>query len=224
LRPALLLLVLLLLSAGARAQELPHLSDRGRTMVDGALSVAWSNAREPGYVLRRDNVSASANPSWLYFVRDRIGIGAYLGYRFARHDFTDAELQSASWDPVPRDFRNRDHEVSAGFIVALELPLVERLSLFVRPYLGVSLRLREYARVESVQLSPPFAGDGFTATWQAGHEHDTRVQLGVRAPLTYQASDKLGIGFGPDFLYQDLTSRDFASLRIGVSTWLARSF
>jgi hypothetical protein len=50
------------------------------------------------------------------------------------------------------------------------------------------------------------------------------VQLGVRVPLTYQVSDKLGIGIGPDFLYQDLTSRDFVSMRIGVSTWLARSF
>jgi hypothetical protein len=87
------------------------------------------------------------------------------------------------------------------------------------------LRLREYVRVESVDPSGPFVdGPGSTRVWQVGHQHDVRVQLGVRVPLTYQISDTIGIGFGPDLLYQDLTSRDFVSIRIGVSTWLARSF
>lgn len=219
-------LLLLLVCSSARAQPKlpPRMSDRGRHMLEGALGGSWSNEDEPGPFDRAPVWSAYAQPSWVYFVRDRVGVGAYLGYRIARVSTgIDREtwLQasaSPSRDSGAQAWKGPlQHDLSAGISAAFELFESGRLSLFARPYVGVSVYFREVRALR--YTDSPFDPVGLASR----RRHDARAQLGLRLPLVYQVSSAIGLGFGPDLLWENLAG-GFDNVRLGVSSWLARTF
>lgn len=201
-----------------------RLSDRGRQMVEGALGGSWSNESEPGFFDRSPVWSVYAQPSWLLFIRDRIGLGAYAGYQVRRPSTgLDPETamqapQDLSGQPVPKIWiAPIEHDFSAGVSAAFELALSGRVSLFVRPYLGMALLRRE---VNSFRWSPA-ASSGVVL--QQVTRLDWRSQAGVRLPLVVQVSSHVGLGFGPNFVWENLAG-EFNSVRLGFTSWIARSF
>jgi hypothetical protein len=208
----------------AEAAPSARLSDRGRQMVEGALGGSWSNESEPGFFNRTPVWSVYAQPSWVLFVRDRIGLGVYAGYQVRRPSTgLDPETamqapQNLSGQPVPRFWiAPIEHDFSAGFSAAFELVLSGRLSLFVRPYLGMALRRREVNRL----FWSPGAANGI-ALGQVTRL-DWQSQVGMRLPLVVQVSSHVGLGFGPDFLWENLAG-NLNSVRFGFTSWIARSF
>lgn len=221
----LVVVVVALLSSSTRAQDgapRQRLSDRGRQIVDGSLIGSWSSGNEANSLFPASNVSVSLQPSWLLFVRDRIGLGAYAGYRYARGSFAHPFVSDLGLPPSAWHYR--DNELSAGITSALELYESGRFSLFLRPYLGLAVRWREHDVLELSQAEAPFAGDGVSTFSRRQQARDVRLQAGFRIPFTYQISSALGLGLGPDFLWQNLFDGHFNAYRIGISSWLARSF
>lgn len=224
-----LFLLALLASATVHAQAaevrtVPRLSDRGRQMVEGAVGGSWSNESEPGFYNRSPVWSVYAQPSWLLFVRDRVGLGLYVGYEVRRPSTgLDRELasqspQDLSGPPLPPIWQAPiEHDVAAGVSAAFELVLGGPVSLFVRPYLGLSWRTRE----RNMFGLDPGAPSGVAVRQVT--QVDRRTQVGVRVPLVVQLSSHVGLGFGPDFLWENLAG-DFNAVRFGFTSWIARSF
>ncbi|MEY4508627.1 MAG: hypothetical protein RLZZ450_749 [Pseudomonadota bacterium] len=156
-------------------------------------------------------------------MRDRIGLGLYAGYEVRRPSTgIDPETaqqapQDLSGQPAPRIWiAPIEHDVAAGVSAAFELFASGRVSLFVRPYLGMSLRRRE-VRTWRWSADPL----GITLTQQT--RIDLRSQAGLRLPLVVQVSRNIGLGFGPDLLWENLAG-DFNAVRFGFTSWIARSF
>ncbi|MDB4985196.1 MAG: hypothetical protein JWN04_374 [Myxococcaceae bacterium] len=223
------LAIALSLCSTVRAQDaahlrMPRLSDRGRQMVDGSLGGSWSNEREPGFDDRSPRYSVWLQPSWVYFIRDRIGLGAYLGYRLSRVSTGyDSQLyrQAREGTTSARLYSPLNHDLSAGITAAVEVFVLGRLSLYARPYLGLSVLWRAFS-YSNLDPGHPEAHVRSPFGFHVEHDHELRAQLGVRLPLVYQLSNAVGLGFGPDLLWENLAG-DFNALRLGVSSWLALS-
>jgi hypothetical protein len=214
-RPA-LLTVLLLLTAVAPARAEERLSARGHQIVDGTTGFAWSNGDTPGSYARPPEYQLWVQPSWLYFVRDRVGVGAYVGYEYGRATQTFV-LDSSARAPQVLQRSAPVHTLALGATFAFEVLTLGRVSLYARPYLGVAwVHRRRYA------LVPLRADPSLELQLHARSESHWQPQLGVRAPVVYQVSAQLGLGLGPDLQIDLLPGQTV--VRLGFSTWIARVF
>ncbi|MDB4985679.1 MAG: hypothetical protein JWN04_857 [Myxococcaceae bacterium] len=125
--------------------------------------------------------SVSVEPSWIYFVRDHIGLGGYFGYEAGRGDF----LSRGSY---------RDQGASLGVTGAFEVGSSGRWGVLLRPSLGAAARFRKYEHSQSGVLPGADTASSIDALFdpKARIEHlkqrDLRGQLQLRASLVYALS------------------------------------
>lgn len=224
-----LLALLLGWSCSALAQEPTPLSAQGRQLLDGSFGASWSNARQPGLYYRTPHYAVWVQPTWVYFVRDGIGLGAYVGYRFAREStgIEGATFRQARPNPQLDErgdsytHQPSSHDVSLGITAALELFASGRVRLFARPYLGLAVAWNE---LRTYDVFSDFGSIGQTRSFTGWEwRHELRPQAGIRLPAVYQLTSNLGLGLGPDLHWQR-TSNGFHSFSAGISSWIARAF
>jgi hypothetical protein len=167
--------MMLSFTSSAFAQTQPEgeaatrLTSRGRVMLTGNFGGFWSNdvGSGPGSLY---HWGVFASPGFLYFVRDHIGAGAFVGASYRRGAF-------------PRDLRER--EASAGLRMAFEVPLGERASVMFWPWLSYHLAARDevvyYSEGAPLEQSLRFA------------------EVGLQIPLLFHLSSSVAFGFGPCF-------------------------
>lgn len=221
-RTLLFLILSTLGASAARADEPARYSDRGRTLLGGSLRGTWygrgglpGDTTLPGW-------SVAIEPSWIRFVSDGIGVGAYVGYQATKGSFFSGG-------------RYFDQQLSLGFSSAFEVWASGPWGFLLRPYLGLSLRFRDYHPPPGSGPANPSTGV-FTAAGLVDpsvgiEQRDVRAQLGVRAPLVYAVSSSVVLGFGPDLLYEGTfvhnplaRSERFDGFRIGFSSFIGATF
>jgi hypothetical protein len=154
--------------------------------------------------------AAWLQPSLVYFVRDRIGIGAYVGYEFGRRD--SVALESVT-----------THGLGAGLIAMAELPLGPKLGLLSVLQVGYLHRL--------VRRDAGFDPD-YDVDRAIQNGHLGQVVVAGSVPFLIHASSSVAFGFGPTVRFAPYVtaSSDYANakharpLQIGASSWIGVSF
>ncbi|HEX5658693.1 MAG TPA: hypothetical protein VFX59_15935 [Polyangiales bacterium] len=182
-------------AATASAQTQPeHLSGRGRLLIAGELGGWWQN---------HDNWHVNLGPSVAYFLRDRIGLGAYLTYRNARQSF---------WG-----LRQRSYDVGVSSVN--ELPLAERLSLW--PIVSVGyLRRNEDSPSFGVQATTPGVGQIGGGLSVFSPVARNWMHFGLFLPLVYQINSHVGVGMGPDVALDWAPDTTATDVQVGLKTWI----
>ncbi|MDB4985195.1 MAG: hypothetical protein JWN04_373 [Myxococcaceae bacterium] len=195
--------------------EPPRLTDRGRLLLAGSFGGYWSNNADSPGLTRYPTWSVWTSPSLLYFVRDRLGLGAYLDYSYRK-------LPGA----IVSETRQ---ELGGGIQAAYELAFTHRLGWLLTPQLGYERRWR----TASDGTDPPAS-----RVWQQrsplriiSQPRFDQLRCALFAPIVYHVSDSVGIGLGP-WLYWDfyIRPRDlddgsrYQHLRVGASSWIGGSF
>jgi hypothetical protein len=176
-------------SEGAAAR----LTARGRFMPSGSIGAFWSND-EPAFFASYGSYATwnlEVAPSLVYFVRDDLGVGlaASFGYQRGRFSQTD---------------RFKSYDVSLGVNAIWNVRLGGRLSLMVQPFVGYaqSSLIERFRRpwYEDIGLGPSAsasdASETEKSTWLLRY-----ARFGLALPLVFAISDAVGIGVGPDLLY-----------------------
>jgi hypothetical protein len=185
-------------SGDARASD--RLTSRGRFMPGGEVSAFWSNDQPTlfGNYATYSTWDLSVAPSLVYFVRDDIGIGIAGGGGYRRGKLSPRERYSTS-------------EWSIGATFVWNVSLGARFSLMLRPFLGYAWAEQK----DHVIFPSEFAGPNVLVP---GALDDDPLFVGVTSrlsyvrfalslPVVYAITDSVGIGIGPNFLY-DLCFRD----------------
>lgn len=183
----------------ASEQAPKRLTDRGRLMVGGRISGGWSNDTREGWGAY-NRWWVSLHPSATYFVRDRVGVGAWAGGGTGR-----GRLRSVS-------------EASVGFQGLFDVRLGPRVSLFVQPFAGYQYEL-------SSAVGQVLRTDALLAFDEIQIKRHY-VRLGTDLPLVFHVSDSVAIGLGPqvtlDIFVKEDTKPDVvsgASAYSGASNW-----
>ncbi|MDB4986534.1 MAG: hypothetical protein JWN04_1712 [Myxococcaceae bacterium] len=217
--------------AGARAQPdeayeptalpvKPSFSSKGRTLVAGSIGGHWSNNN----MAARD-WSISLNPSAAHFVKDRIALGVTPQYSVGSETLG---LGAA-----------RFQDLGFAAYALFDVPLAQRVSLFVIPSLGYSHRWRD-----SSSLRQAIGASGGYVQYA---NKESFFRMSVSLPVAVHVSDSVVIGLGPyctvdqrvgtpSFLYpnsrynQGLNTYDVGVtsqrryIYVGVSSFVGASF
>jgi hypothetical protein len=198
-------------AAGEAPQPRPaQLTDRGRVMVGLSLSAGVSDDKTTLY-RRYDERWLTAIPSVVYFVRDCVGVGAYVGGGLRRGGFTDYY-----------------REAVAGLSALFDLRLSEKVGVYLVPSVGYGY--------ESVGVTIQGPINFFTGQLQNGPRtfQLTRgtINTTVRIPLVYHPVPNLALGVGPEFVYDVFvhqrdplgTEHGSTRYRLSLVSYLASSF
>lgn len=119
------------------------------------------------------------SPGVFYFLRDRIGLGAFVSESHRRSDAYRAA---------------RENEIGGGLRMLFDLPLSQNLSLFVWPWLSYQYAWR-YDELGADELSSRIFENVQEIRF---------LQLGLFLPLVFRPNEHFGFGLGPyvnvDFL------------------------
>jgi hypothetical protein len=180
-------------------------------MLSGSVGGTWYRGDDvPGSTGASSRWAVWAEPSFVYFIRDRIGLGGYVGYESNHGDFVEQQVRWA------------ENRISAGVSGSFEVVASGSWGLFLNVNFGYAWS----------QRNDRFGRDAGAVNYYDSDrlvEHDRRVQLGFHLPLTYLVSSSVGIGLGPDVLlefqtYQGHTEDSSTRVRLGGSSWIAYSF
>jgi hypothetical protein len=193
----------------ARADLPPRLTDHGRLVPGGSVGGFVASTGGPGLYGYADS-AVWLQPSVIYFIRDRIGIGGYVGYDFMRREVS---LET-----------NTGHGVSAGVIGAWELALGPKLGLLSMLQLGY---LQRFVHRDGL--------DDFESAYDFEPSADSRLGQVVIAgslPFLIHASSSVAFGLGPTVRWAPYVlasseyprATQFRPLQVGASSWIGVSF
>lgn len=224
---------LVLCGASARADAY---NDQGRNSLYGAFGGRWLSGSELASVQSVDWF-VFAQPTFVHYVRDRIGVGFYLGYEIA----AATHINVAAWER----YDYKVHSLAAGPTFEWEYLRLGRVGLLFNLYVGFSQHVRR-GRLHTNEppdipgpysFSPPVYDGRARVPGSGGYVLDVReresgVELGFRLPIVYHVTASVALGFGPNLLLSPwrvvTTNRTgkstFESLRWGMSSYLAFSF
>jgi hypothetical protein len=197
--------------AGEAPQLRPaQLTDRGRVMVGLSLSAGVSDDKSTMY-RRYDERWFTAIPSVVYFVRDCIGVGAYVGGGLRRGGLTDYY-----------------REAGAGLSALFDLRLSEKVGLYLVPSVGYSYESLGVTIQGPINFITGQLQNG-PRTYELARGY---INTTVRIPLVYHPVPNLALGVGPEFVYdvfvhqRDPLGTEDASTRYRLSlvSYLASSF
>jgi hypothetical protein len=187
-----------------------QLTDRGRVMV--GLNVSAGVSDDDSFMYRRyDERWVTAIPSVVYFVRDRIGFGAYVGGGLRRGGIFDYY-----------------RDAGAGLSALYDVRLSEKVGLYLVASVGYGY--------ESLRVTVNGPINFITGELQNGpRSYDLArgyINTAVRIPLVYHPVPNLALGVGPEFVYdvfvhqRDPLGREDASTRYRLSlvSYFASSF
>jgi hypothetical protein len=206
---AIVVSLIALLPAWAAAQDFPEddpprLTDRGRTLLSGAVG-GWYSPEEESPT----RWSVEVRPAFLRFVVDHLAIGGYLNVGAMRRDV----LVLGPYGPTER-VKTVNTRAGGGVQVLYEVELASNMGLVLSSSLGT-----DWTQSTS---DPSYAT----------LPRDTRrhlLQVGLTAPLLFHLSDAVGVGFGPfaalDYIIEGATYDDGPlSTRFGVTSAIYWSF
>lgn len=197
-----LALLALLWTSHSRAQELfettperpaPHLTSEGRWLVSGTIGGFWSN--DTSRALAYPSWWITAQPSLLYFLRERIGLGGFLTYGASKYSFD-----------------TRTSQYGLGLGAAFDIALSPRTSLMLRPRLGFVRQVWETHPRAPSSINPVFP-----------ELTTSLVRLDVDASLLFHMSDSVAFGFGPN-VWHDFFIDGGGRTQIGLSSNILASF
>lgn len=194
-----------------------HLTDRGRTLIGGSIAASFSNdTKHPG-LYRYATWAYWIRPSVICFVKNGVGLGAFVDYASARHDL-DLEVR-------------REHAVAGGLQALWELRLADQLGLQLHGLFGYG-RMWSRSTLLPDGLSTNDNAPGATAQprlprrrrrWLDKHQ----IRGGLLVPLVFHLSPSVGVGFGPEvyvratYAVEPIFERKHARRwEIGASSWI----
>jgi hypothetical protein len=181
---ALLSVLLLEVPIGAQGQDAApatHLTSRGRFMVSGQISGVWSNDAASLYG-SYNTWTVRANPSVVYFLRENLGLGASVSGGMARGDYYPTGSYKSS-------------ELGLACELVWNLPLGGRWAFMIRPSIGYA---HAWSNMESAVVA-----EGLSLTVDVERKRNY-VRLASSFPFVYALSNTIGLGIGPDFLFDVL--------------------
>ncbi len=222
-------------TAHAQSAVNARATDRGRTMLDGAIAGGWSD--DPFYPAGPQKLKwkVYVQPSISYFVANRVGLGISVGGAVGqREGFIRGGLA-----------KTRAFEVWAGPVARLEFPFVERVSLMLLP--GVYY-VRSWQRVSGAGAELATDSAEERDRDEAAREQPTSfVRFTLSTPLVVHLS-ALTFGVGPAVWYDrvaaeaprpdrsaaispnleprtaEAETRPSMRFNVGVTSWVGASF